>query len=153
MKNTLLMLAIFVFALFNTASAREMRFAGQFYPADKVALAKFVDDALDAAKVAAPAGKIAGIVVPHAGYPFSGRVAAFAYKTINTDYDLVVILGTAHTVRARGAAMLAKGYYETPLGRVPVDEALAAELMKASPLFEDLPEFCFIIIDPILFIF
>jgi len=140
MKKIAMIFAAILFGVSIGAFAREMRFAGQFYPADKEVLAKFVDDALDAAKVAAPAGKIAGIVVPHAGYPFSGRVAAYAYKTIDTDYDLVVILGTGHTMRVKGAAMLAKGYYETPLGRVPVDEALAADLMKASPLFEDLPE-------------
>lgn len=139
MTNTRLILAAVLLISSMPSYAREMRFAGRFYPADRRELAKFVDDALAAAKPAAPAGKIAGIVVPHAGYSFSGRVAAWAYKTIDPDYELVVLLAAGHTMGARGAAMLAKGYYETPLGRVPVDEELASALMKASPLFEDLP--------------
>ena len=140
MKNTALISVFVFFGVCTGAYARDMRFAGQFYPAGKQALAKFVDDALAGANIPAPAGKITGIVVPHAGYSYSGRVAAFAYKAINTDYDLVVILGVGHTMQVKGAALLAKGYYETPLGRVPVDEQLAADLLKTSPLFEDLPQ-------------
>ena len=140
MKNTVLISVALFLGICAEGYARDMRFAGQFYPADKKTLTEFVDEALAGAKISVPAGKISGIVVPHAGYPFSGRVAAFAYKAINTDYDLVVILGTGHTMRVAGAALLAKGYYETPLGRVPVDEELAADLIKASPLFEDKPE-------------
>jgi AmmeMemoRadiSam system protein A/AmmeMemoRadiSam system protein B len=50
-----------------------------------------------------------------------------------------VILSAGHTVGIKGAALLASGYYETPLGKVQADEALASALMKAEPLFEDKP--------------
>lgn len=140
MKNTVLVSAAVFFGVCAGASARAARFAGQFYPADKAELTAFVDKALADAAPVKPAGTVLAALVPHAGYSFSGRVAAFAYKTISTDYDLVVILGAGHTMRAGGAALLAKGYYETPLGRVPVDEELAAGLLKAGPLFEDSPQ-------------
>jgi len=145
MKNTALIFVAVFLCLCSAVSARDARFAGQFYPADKQSLSVFIDEAMAAADPLSlrssdlPA-KVLGVVVPHAGYSFSGRVAAFAYKTISADYDLIVILGVGHTMRVRGAALLAKGYYETPLGRIPVDEKLAADLIKASSLFEDLPE-------------
>ncbi|MFA6435305.1 MAG: AmmeMemoRadiSam system protein B [Elusimicrobiales bacterium] len=145
MKNIALVFAVVLSGVCATGAAREPAFAGKFYPADKQELARFVDSVLAAAGPSAlqsfyPPAAVRAIVVPHAGYPFSGLVAAFAYKMIDTGYDLVVILGTGHTMRVRGAALLAKGYYETPLGRVPVDEKFSAGLIKASPLFEDLPE-------------
>ena len=121
------------------AAAREAAFAGKFYPAEKKELAAFVDSALAAAGEPKLPGRVRAVIAPHAGYPYSGAVAAFAYKAIGEDYDLAVILGAGHTMPVKGAALLAKGYYETPLGRVPVDGKLAAELLKASPLFRDLP--------------
>ena len=118
---------------------REMAVAGQFYPADRKELAAFVDKALAAPGAAKPKGEIVAVLAPHAGYVYSGMVAGLAYKYINDSYDTVVILSSGHTTAIKGAALLAKGFYETPLGKVPVDEALAAALMKASPLFEDNP--------------
>lgn len=127
---------IFLSGLVNVR-AREAAFAGKFYPADKAELTAFVDKALAYAAPAATRGKAIAVLAPHAGYPYSGNTAAFAYKVIGDNYDLVVILAAAHTKRVEGAALLASGFYETPLGRVPVDEELSRELIKADPLFTD----------------
>ncbi|MCX5786295.1 MAG: AmmeMemoRadiSam system protein B [Elusimicrobia bacterium] len=130
----------FVFTISFVAcdvSAREAAFAGKFYPADKAELTAFVDKALAAAPAPKADSKVIAILAPHAGYPYSGRAAAYAYKLTADSYDLVVILSTAHTKSVKGAALLASGFYETPLGRVPVDEKLSRELIKADPLFTD----------------
>lgn len=119
--------------------AREAAFAGKFYPAGKAELAAFVDSSLAAASVPKPGGRVLAVIAPHAGYVFSGRVAGFAYKAAADEYDTVAVLGTAHTVSLKGAALLKDGYYETPLGKVQVDAKLAAELLKSGPLFEDNP--------------
>jgi len=131
------------FALFFCAGtagavAREPVFAGKFYPESKEELSKFVDSAIAKAEIPALGGKVRAVVAPHAGYPFSGNVAGFAYKAVGTEYDLVVILGVGHTMTVKGAALLAKGSYKTPLGEVPIDEQFSAELIKTSPLFEDI---------------
>ncbi len=121
------------------AYCREMAVAGQFYPADKGELAAFVDAALAAPGAGKPGGEVVAVLVPHAGYVFSGGLAALAYKHIKTEYDTVVVLAPAHTAMVNGAAIMAAGFYATPLGKVPVDTELAAALIKANPLFQDNP--------------
>ncbi|HAH31472.1 MAG TPA: hypothetical protein DCL44_04055 [Elusimicrobia bacterium] len=137
MKNRICFLAFTVFFAAVNVCAREAAFAGKFYTADKAALTAFVDKALVEASPAKPAGKVLAVLVPHAGYPYSGRVAAYAYKIIDDRYDLVVMLATGHTKQVKGVALLATGFYETPLGRVPVDEKFSRGLMKTDPLFTD----------------
>ena len=138
MKKLLLAFA-FSCAAAAPAAAREPAVAGQFYPADKAELTRFVDESLAAKGPARPDGKVAAVLAPHAGYEFSGKMAALAYKYIADSYDTVVILATGHTEAVKGAALLASDSYATPLGRVQTDTELAAALLKASPLFEDRP--------------
>ena len=139
MKNKIWFFILAVSFSAGNARAREAAFAGKFYPADKAELTAFVDKALAAAPASGTDLKVVAILAPHAGYDYSGRVAAYAYKAIAGSYDLVVILSAAHTKQVKGAALLASGFYETPLGRVPVDEKLSRELMAADPLFTDDP--------------
>lgn len=118
---------------------RKPAVAGQFYEADPGKLKKEVNSYL---KTVSPAsGKIYGLVAPHAGYVFSGATAgkAFAYLK-DIDFDTAVIVSTGHRMGIRGAALLADGEFETPLGNVRIDSALATELIKSSKIFEDLPE-------------
>jgi AmmeMemoRadiSam system protein B/AmmeMemoRadiSam system protein A len=108
-------------------------FAGQFYDADAGALAARVDGYLAAAKAAAPQGRIAAIIVPHAGYVYSGPTAAFAYALVRgRDYDTVVIIGPSHQLGFEGCSIYPDGGFETPLGTAPVDAGLAREISKAS---------------------
>ncbi len=119
-------------------AAREPAVAGQFYPADAAGLARAVDAHL-ALPVANLHSGVVAVLAPHAGYEYSGALAGLAYRQIADSYDTVVILATGHTEGVKGAALLASDAYKTPLGTIEPDRALAAALLKASPLFEDRP--------------
>ena len=124
------------------AADRPPAVAGQFYPADPKELARAVDGYLAAAQAPAKLpGPLVALVVPHAGYEYSAPVAAAGYLAVSGAYDTVVVMGTAHHARVEGAALYAHGAFLTPIGRVPVDENLAARLIKEAPaLFQDQPE-------------
>ena len=113
---------------------REPAVAGAFYPADPAALREAVERFLREA--APPAGQPpAAIVAPHAGYAFSGPVAADAWRQAEgRPIDLVVILGTNHTVYGFGRVALYPGDgFRTPLGVVEVDREAAQALLRADP--------------------
>ncbi len=79
------------------------------------------------------------IIVPHAGYVFSGEVAAYAYALLDSDrqYTRVFILGPSHRVGFEGAAVYVAGDYVTPLGRVAVDRGTGRALIRKDPVFSD----------------
>lgn len=100
--------------------------AGSFYPADPAELAATVDALLAAAPAPAPAGPPPTVlVVPHAGYPYSGPVAATAYARVSGARvggpRRVVLLGPAHFVPLDGMAQSGAEQWGTPLGTVPVE--------------------------------
>jgi hypothetical protein len=75
------------------------------------------------------------LVVPHAGYAYSGQVAAYAYKLLlGRHFDAVVVIGPSHRVAFQGVSLFNEGGFETPLGVAPVDSNLAERIMAASPL-------------------
>jgi AmmeMemoRadiSam system protein B/AmmeMemoRadiSam system protein A len=120
---------------------REPAWAGQFYDADASRLAAAIDGFLKDLPAAPDIrGDIRAIVVPHAGYVYSGRTAAYAYRLVKgKPYDTVVIIGPSHRYGFKGGSIYPKGGFRTPLGTAVVDEALAAELMKRSG-FKFIPE-------------
>jgi hypothetical protein len=113
---------------------RKAVFAGQFYEADPAKLAALVDGYLaSAAPAALPPGRIVGLIVPHAGYVYSGRTAAAAYALLKgRSVDTVVIIGPSHRAAFEGASIWPDGGFETPLGVAKVDAALAKEIGRAS---------------------
>lgn len=117
----------------TTSQVRKPVFAGSFYPADKTTLSSQIDGYL---KEVEPKGKrvdghIFGIIAPHAGYEYSGRVAAHAYRLIKgKGYKTVIIIGSSHRVPYRGIAIYPEGSWETPLGTVPIDYAMAKAIAK-----------------------
>lgn len=108
--------------------ARPPAAAGTFYPSDPAVLAEEVDRLLDGA--AAPGDGTpppVALIVPHAGYVYSGPVAATAYAALLPHRGIfrrVAILGPAHFVPLRGTAVPASDAWATPLGRMPIDEGL-----------------------------
>src|SRR5215207_5620469 len=104
--------------------------AGSFYPADPHRLGAEVARLLAAAPEAAAAGRPKAIIAPHAGYTYSGPVAAAAFAALEKcaqDIERVVLIGPAHYVPFRGIAVPTVESFEMPLGRVPLDrDALAA---------------------------
>ena len=125
----------------KTENIRKAAVAGGFYPGDKATLEKYVDTMLREAKPPKIEGPIRAIMVPHAGYVFSGPVAAYAYKELEgRDIRTVVLIGNSHHHYFDGIAVYAKGAFETPLGLVPVDEAFTAKLLAADPALADRPD-------------
>ncbi len=116
------------------AESRDVRIpamAGTFYPASGTELSKQIDSYLQEIKKQNVNGKIIGIVSPHAGYVYSGQIAAHAYKQIQDEsYDVVVLMGNAHRVGFTGASIDGVEAYQTPLGNVPVDMELARKLVS-----------------------
>jgi AmmeMemoRadiSam system protein B/AmmeMemoRadiSam system protein A len=108
---------------------------GMWFPGDPEQLAVMVDSYLADAKKDAEKieGEPIALIVPHAGYIYSGWVAACAYRQIEgLEYDTVVVIGDTHAGRGTAPiAVWARGAYETPLGAVPVDEEVAAALLAA----------------------
>ncbi|MFO7639624.1 MAG: AmmeMemoRadiSam system protein B [bacterium] len=140
-------LAVLLFPLALCAGRQEAEMtrspavAGQFYPADSSVLAAEVDAMLAAAPSAEPDDRLVAIQVPHAGYPYSGPTAARAFKLLSgMEGVTVVMVGPSHRVMVTGGAVFPKGSWRTPLGRVAVDEELAAELLAREELFKAFPE-------------
>ncbi len=115
------------------AHLRLPRVAGQFYPKDKKMLSTFIDQSMPKKQIKI-SGRIVSLLVPHAGYEFSGRVAALAYSVIGGDYEVVFLIGPAHRSYIKNAAVYPRGFFQTPLGKIQIDEKVTAELLK-SPHF------------------
>jgi AmmeMemoRadiSam system protein B/AmmeMemoRadiSam system protein A len=113
------------------SSVRSPAVAGAFYPAEPVQAKAVLDQYM------APVQPVDGIpmalIVPHAGWVYSGPVAAYAYRQIEgIAYETIVIIGPNHSDPTFDAiSVYAEGAFETPFGPVPIDEALAAELLAA----------------------
>ena len=99
-------------------SVRRPAVAGSFYPDDPEELAAEVSRLLAQAPAREPAK---AIVAPHAGYVYSGPIAASAFRCLSPAVRRVVLLGPSHFVRLRGFAAARADAFETPLGRVPLD--------------------------------
>ena len=116
----------------DAADVRAPAVAGQFYPADAATLRRAVETLLAHARPAVAADVVA-VVSPHAGYPFSGQIAADAMAQLKgRDPDVVIVLGANHAApMGRGFALYPGRAFRTPLGEVAIDRDLATALLKA----------------------
>lgn len=108
---------------------RQPAVAGSFYPADPVALRALLDD--DLAANNSPGSPPKAMIVPHAGYIYSGPVAASGYarlKPVVNQITRVVLLGPAHRVALKGLAIPAASIFNTPLGDIPLDAASLSDI-------------------------
>jgi len=113
--------------------------AGSWYPGTADALRRAVRGYLDAA-APIPGGDVRAVIAPHAGLVYSGPVGAFAYAAIaGRSYDAVAMVGPSHYASFEGVAVFPRGSFDTPFGPVPVAEAEAAALQRASELVRDIP--------------
>ncbi len=116
--------------------------AGSWYTGDKEELGKEVDGFLaDGAKKAKVEGRPIALIVPHAGYKFSGRCAGAAFAAVKgKQYRRVLLLAFSHRgLPPRAASVLDVAAFGTPLGDVPVDRAACASLLR-NPRFESVAE-------------
>ncbi len=115
------------------ALVRAAAIAGLFYPGSADELARSVDAMLAAAQPCAGADAPKAIIAPHAGFIYSGAVAASAYAQLAPARDrikLVILLGPAHRVAIHGMALPSAEAFATPLGVVPIDQDGVKKLMK-----------------------
>lgn len=111
---------------------RRAAVAGTFYPGSPAALAGDVDAYLEAAGKPGR-GRVVAVLAPHAGYVYSGAVAAHAYAWLDgAGFDTAVVVAPSHRYPFRGASVYSGDGYETPLGVVPVDGELAAAMRDES---------------------
>ena len=120
----------------SRAFVRYPAVAGMFYPSDTDELRRMVEGFLDAARTDEPAPK--AMIVPHAGYVYSGPVAASAYARLrNRQHEIkrVVLLGPAHRVGFYGVAASGADHFETPLGRIPLDQEAIDRIVDLAEVF------------------
>jgi hypothetical protein len=112
-------------------------YARQFYPGD---CRKQIEHFLKDYKVPEEPAKAVGGIVPHAGWVFSGAVAAKVFKCISvkTKPDTFILLGAVHTWKPKGNSLYSRGSWSTPLGDVQIDEEVAEILLEV--LGEDILE-------------
>jgi len=117
--------------------------AGTWYSGDPQRLGQQVDTWLDQAVLPPLAGRVVGVVAPHAGYRYSGRTAGYAFATVRGQtYDLVVVLSPLHDFHPAPLLTTAHQAYLTPLGPVPVaagavqalNHRLASQQLGLTPL-------------------
>ena len=110
-----------------SSQVRPPAVSGQFYPGTPSELRLQVEDLLSRAPDAGIAGRIAGIIAPHAGYPYSGETAAAAYRQVRGGhYDTVVLFAPSHSGGDVPISVFPGCGYETPLGVAPIDGETAA---------------------------
>jgi AmmeMemoRadiSam system protein B/AmmeMemoRadiSam system protein A len=137
MKKNILFLFFMLLFFLSTSWSQEIRksqLAGSWYPKDPETLSRLIDHFFQNVQMPAiPQGDILAVIAPHAGYTFSGQVAAYAYKIIqNKDFESVVIISPSHQFGFEGCSIYPKGGYETPFGIAQIDADLAAEISKAT---------------------
>lgn len=116
---------------------RKPAVAGQFYPSNKDSLLKDLDTLFAKAKNK-QTENLRAIISPHAGYVYSGKIAASSFNQLDTlvKYKNIFLIGTSHQLYLNGASIYNKGNYETPLGIINVNIELADSLIKNHTIFE-----------------
>ena len=113
-------------------NVRRTAVAGSWYPGDPERLAAEVDEYVNAAHVASDVPAPRAIIAPHAGLRYSGPVAAYAYKAASAGCRTLVLVGPSHFIAFRGVSIWPSGAWETPFGRVAIDEELAGAIAAES---------------------
>lgn len=118
----------------TSQTIRQPAVAGQFYPAAADALKQAIQAYLDTAVPPRPERPLA-LVLPHAGYIYSGQIAADGYRqAAQHKYDVIVLLGTAHSSAGYGRISVYSGAgWRTPLGVAEIDRNVADALLKEDP--------------------
>lgn len=116
--------------------------AGAFYPSDPKVLRHDIAGYLDsAAGIDKVPGEVIGLISPHAGYMYSGRVAAAAYSQLSgAGYDYVLVISPSHHIYFQGASLYPAGGYQTPLGIIPLARNLVQELLREYSVFHYVPQ-------------
>ena len=113
---------------------RKPAWAGRFYPGQPAELRAMIDTLLDTAPLQDEGRRLLGLVVPHAGYIYSGSTAAAGYRLAAAKpVDTVAILAPSHGQYISGVSLFSGDAYATPLGEIEVDGELTRRLAATSP--------------------
>ncbi len=113
---------------------RKPTVSGLFYPGDKREILAWMEE--NFAKTPISLYDAKGIMTPHAGYIYSGEVAAKVYSSIKIP-DVAIIMGPNHTGLGKRASIMTEGYWDMPLGSVKIEENLAKDILNSSKVLED----------------
>lgn len=115
---------------------RQASVAGQFYPENKKELEEMIGEFLAKAESPEIRGEVFGLLLPHAGYAYSGQIAACGFRAVaGKNFDTIIIIGDSHYERFDGVSVWPEGFWETPLGRMEVDGDLAKKIISSSKRF------------------
>ena len=119
------------------ARVRNAVVAGSFYDSDPENLRRQVDSLLNEEKAPKLKGLIRGLVSPHAGYMYSGSVAAAAYRILKgSTYEAVLLVGPSHREYFNGVTIYPGDAYQTPLGQIPINNEFRTALLSQSPIIQ-----------------
>ena len=105
--------------------------AGAFYPGSAKTLAETINQFLDRVQIKKQDRKILALISPHAGYDYSGSVAAYGYKAVKErPLRTVIIIGPSHYEYFEGISVYPQGAWQTPLGNIDIDAELADALIQ-----------------------
>lgn len=117
----------------DAGQIRAAKVAGRFYPESQLELHELVHELLERQPDPSVEGKPRILIVPHAGYQYSGLIAASGFRVLEGQiYDGVVVVGFTHRMQFDGVSVDTREAYDTPLGRVPIHQEAAA-VLQAHP--------------------
>ena len=130
-KFLIILLVLFFTSTIFAMDIKNSDLAGTWYPRNKAELTTLLESYLNSANPDKMSGQIFAIISPHAGYQFSGPVAAYGFKAVQgKDIKTVIIIGFSHRQYFDGISVYSKGAWRTPLGDLPIDEDLARQLIS-----------------------
>jgi AmmeMemoRadiSam system protein B len=114
--------------------------AGYFYPSSEEQLIKIIKNYIEKANISIKS-KPKALISPHAGYIYSGPIAAYGYKSIMPyykDYDQIILLGPSHFEFVPGIATAPVDYFETPLGKIPIDKESIKKILPLPYVYQNM---------------
>ncbi len=136
MKQSIIAVGLLWFTILSAQNLQKPAVAGYFYPADSVELKSILNRFYDRVSEYKIKGRIYALISPHAGYVYSGQVAAHGYKAIRDQkYDCVILIGPSHHHNRGCVIVNQKDGHETPLGVIPFDRKISSALLARKGIF------------------
>ncbi len=123
----------------SSEKIREHKFAGEWYPGDKFELSKSLKEYFEDNEKLYFNGKVKAVIVPHAGYIYSGEVAASAFNQLEETYETVFLLGPSHNYPLKDVSISGFEYFSTPLGKIKVSDK-AKSMLNSGKMISNIEE-------------